>query len=158
MIRPTACQTLPLDRRLSPGRNQTCVADIQADCRFNTWCNLLRPGNNRPFTAATESPMTRAVSSMDISPSSRTSIAFRIPGVNLLIAADRIRLLSSRKRTLRDLGPSITEPPLDAKTGQILCNDRERHALLGIGLPKYSTWNRKQQGVCVCSDDGRREG
>jgi len=75
-----------------------CFPDIQAGWCLSTSCNFLRPWNTRPFTAATESPMTRAASFVDNSPSSRNSIAVRIPGVNLFIAADRIRIRSPCKK------------------------------------------------------------
>src|SRR5260370_4602897 len=45
--------------------------------------------NTRPLMAATESPIRRAVSWVDKSPSSRNSTALRIPGLRCLIAADR---------------------------------------------------------------------
>src|SRR5260370_26092138 len=71
---------------------------------LNTRCNFLRPWYTRPFTASTESPKTRATSFVDNSPRSRSSIAARIPGVSLSLAADRIRLRSPSKK--RHSGPA----------------------------------------------------
>src|SRR5882762_1902383 len=73
------------------------------DSRFNTRCNFLRPWYTRPFTASIESPKAQATSFVDNSPRSRSSIAVRIPGVNLFMAADRTLFRSLCKKALSGL-------------------------------------------------------